>query len=228
MEPDAFLDRITRRLGGARGRTVAPRGIPPALREAVPIPRDPGVLASRFVVELERVGGRVIRAASGDAASAALRDLIVEVGATRLVSSDRPEFGRLPVAWLWDELGCATTAGVGPVAFRARCAAAQVGVTAVGAAIAATGTILLTAAPSRPREASLLPTVHVPIVFESQLVPHLGDAMKIALAGGTPPSQVLFVTGPSRTSDIENDLTIGVHGPAAVVVILVDDGARGA
>ena len=45
---------------------------------------------------------------------------------------------------------------------------------------------------------------------------------EIAARNGALPTATLFVTGPSRTSDIENDLTIGVHGPAAVIVVLLN------
>jgi L-lactate dehydrogenase complex protein LldG len=82
-----------------------------------------------------------------------------------------------------------------------------------------TGSLVLSASTTRPRQVSLLPTVHLALVREDQLVDRMGEALS-SYASGAMPSAVHFVTGPSRTSDIENDLSIGVHGPAAVSVIL--------
>jgi len=68
---------------------------------------------------------------------------------------------------------------------------------------------------------SLAPPTHLALARQGQLVPRLSDAL--SGLGKAPPSAVHFVTGPSRTSDIENDLSIGVHGPARVFVIVVPE-----
>src|SRR5439155_12443073 len=104
--------------------------------------------------------------------------------------------------------------------FRERALRADMGITTVDRAIVNTGTLALSASSARPRAVSLLPTVHLALVREDQLVDRLGTALDGYLAHEVMPSAVHFVTGPSRTSDIENDLSIGVHGPAAVSVIL--------
>jgi L-lactate dehydrogenase complex protein LldG len=108
--------------------------------------------------------------------------------------------------------------------FRARAFKAHVGITTVDHAVVNTGTLALSAGPGRPRSVSLLPSVHLALVRESQLVDRIGIAFESYRGSGRAPSSaVYFITGPSRTSDIENDLTIGVHGPAAVSVILWRD-----
>ena len=68
--------------------------------------------------------------------------------------------------------------------------------------------------------------MHVAIVPASRIVATTSDAFADLARRADMPSSVIFVTGPSRTSDIENDLTIGVHGPAAVAVFIVDDTDR--
>jgi L-lactate dehydrogenase complex protein LldG len=70
--------------------------------------------------------------------------------------------------------------------------------------------------------------LHLALVRETQLVDRLAQAF-IGYRRGTPAwaSATHFITGPSRTSDIENDLSIGVHGPAAVSVILWRDASPG-
>ncbi len=93
--------------------------------------------------------------------------------------------------------------------------------TTASAGIAASGTLLLQSAPDRPRCVSLLPRVHIALLREVDICTHLGEAM--AGVSADPASMTLFVTGPSRTSDIENDLSIGVHGPEAVIVLLLSE-----
>ena len=102
--------------------------------------------------------------------------------------------------------------------FRGRLADAVLGVTGCTAAIAATGTLLLTADPAHPRATSLLPRTHLAVVEPDRLVSSLDEAL-----GRIPtpaPSAVTLVTGPSRSADIEQILTLGVHGPARVHVVL--------
>ena len=101
------------------------------------------------------------------------------------------------------------------------------------AALAETGTLVLGASRGTPRCVSLLPRTHVALVRASQLVEQFWDVFDEFAGqvwgweGGYTdlalPSQTILITGPSRTSDIENDLTIGVHGPAAVVVLILED-----
>jgi len=135
-------------------------------------------------------------------------------------------FSRWGIDWVWEEAGCEVWSGGGEreaARFRAFAAEADVGVTTVDFAIAETGTLVLLAGPDRPRATSLLPRVHVALVRLDQVRRRMGETMEeILLRPGGPPSATLFVTGPSRTSDIENDLAIGVHGPAAVIVLLLD------
>jgi L-lactate dehydrogenase complex protein LldG len=103
----------------------------------------------------------------------------------------------------------------------ARLDAASVGVTGAIALLADTGSVLVASGPGRPRLASLLPPVHVALVTRSQLVPSLGAWA--ARNGGAPAAcaNLVVITGPSRTADIEMTLTRGVHGPRAVHVVFV-------
>ena len=133
------------------------------------------------------------------------------------------EFAGWELDALFRESGCAcyvpSTDPAAHARFREACLAAHVGITTVDHAVVNTGTLVLSASATRPRQVSLLPTVHLALVRENQLVDRMGEALT-SYAAGEMPSAVHFITGPSRTSDIENDLSIGVHGPAAVSVIL--------
>ncbi|HEY6319696.1 MAG TPA: lactate utilization protein [Acidimicrobiia bacterium] len=95
---------------------------------------------------------------------------------------------------------------------------AAVGVTRCRAAIADTGTLMLVFDAAHPRSTSLLPRTHLAVVEHDDLVDSLGDAL--ARVPSPAPSAVTFVTGPSRSADIEQILTLGVHGPAQVHVVL--------
>ncbi len=107
----------------------------------------------------------------------------------------------------------------------------DVGITGCDFAIADTGTVVLLAAVGQGRLVSLLPTVHIVVMKASQIRTRLGEVWHdIALRGLDPahlPSTMIFISGPSRSSDIENDLTIGVHGPAAVHALIWDDSTEG-
>jgi L-lactate utilization protein LutC len=85
-------------------------------------------------------------------------------------------------------------------------------------ALADTGSVVLAASPDEPRAASLLPDVHVTLVSEDVIVAGLDELF--AAVGNDLPSSLAIVTGPSRSADIEQKLTVGVHGPGEVHVVI--------
>lgn len=89
--------------------------------------------------------------------------------------------------------------------------------------LADTGSVVLAASPVEPRARSLLPAVHVSLLATDRILPGL-DELWQAL-GGELPSALAIVTGPSRSADIAQTLTVGVHGPGEVHVVLVPGGA---
>ena len=84
--------------------------------------------------------------------------------------------------------------------------------------LADTGSVVLAAAPEEPRTRSLLPAVHVSLLREDRILPGLAELF--AAVGDALPSALAIVTGPSRSADIEQMLTVGVHGPGEVHVVL--------
>jgi L-lactate dehydrogenase complex protein LldG len=98
----------------------------------------------------------------------------------------------------------------------------DVGISTVQAAIAETGTLVLDSSRERNRLVSLVPPVHIAIVDASTIFQTLGEALAFIHQDGTPSPVVTFITGPSRTADIELTLTIGVHGPQELYVIVND------
>ncbi len=230
MQRETFLNRIAARLGRPRVTATPTRGemgVPEGYRAApLGTAANASDLCEHFKRELENVGGRVAIANRRADVGPLVRSELAHWGATRLVSWDKSEFREWDVDWLWNEAQCTPWNGrsadlEAAARFRREALEADVGITTVDFAIANTGTMVLSAGLGRPRSVSLLPTVHLALVRASQLVQRMGStfAAYTGRAGG-PPSAVHFITGPSRTSDIENDLTIGVHGPAGVSAVI--------
>lgn len=219
MQREPFLADIAASLGRPRLRVAPVRS---QQGRAAPSGQAPTAeLALRFRQELEQVAGEVVLARSGQEACAVLAAELDR--AERIVSWARSELTRacgLDLAALWQELGQRCCEPIVPD-FRAAALRADVGVTGVDFAIAETGSLVLSAGVGRPRAVSLLPRLHVALVRERQLVARMGATLSRYLQGT--PSAVHYITGPSRTSDIENDLSIGVHGPARVLAIVVPE-----
>ena len=98
-------------------------------------------------------------------------------------------------------------------------AAADLGVTSCVAAVAATGSVVVDSDVAGGRGASLLPSVHLCIVPRHLVVATPSDVFR---RGRRPlPSNRVLITGPSRTGDIEQIITLGAHGPTAVHLLVV-------
>ena len=95
------------------------------------------------------------------------------------------------------------------------------GATEADFGIAETGTVVEVSGPGRSRLASLLPEFHLVVLPVSRLRSGLGEVLSEIESRGIPGAAVTLITGPSRTADIEQVLTIGVHGPARLHVVLL-------
>jgi L-lactate dehydrogenase complex protein LldG len=222
---DQILARVARntRRGWGAGGGHAHRTPPRATPEA-PVPLS---LRERFSTEIEALGGRVHAAGS----EAEAIDAVVAICAARQAPC--------VLAWYEEHIGLpglrATLSGhrIGydtgwlPDGEPARTERLRglsriaVGLTGAVAGIAESGTIAIVSGPGRPRLASLLPPVHVAVLRADRLCPSLPDLLaahpNLVDAG----SNLVLVTGPSRTADIEMTLTRGVHGPGEVHVVLI-------
>jgi L-lactate dehydrogenase complex protein LldG len=97
------------------------------------------------------------------------------------------------------------------------------------AGIAETGTLMLPSAPERPTTLNLLADTAVVVLRASRVVGAYEDAWDLLRAAGAMPRNVMLVTGPSRSADIEQTLELGAHGPRRLHVLLIEDdpAARG-
>ena len=101
------------------------------------------------------------------------------------------------------------------------------GLTAADLAVAETGSLVLASGAGKGRAVSLLPACHVALFGPGQLVGTLEEAGVVleawhATDEGEAGANIVFVTGPSRTADIELTLTRGVHGPKEVHAVFID------
>lgn len=103
----------------------------------------------------------------------------------------------------------------------------QAAITTCEALIARTGTILVSSA-ANSRTLTIWPPVHIVVAKRSQLVMETKDGMQLVRNryGKNLPSLLSYITGPSRSNNIENTLVVGAHGPMEVFVFIVDDISR--
>ena len=99
----------------------------------------------------------------------------------------------------------------------------EIGITLAQAGIAETGTLVLDSQVERNRLVSLVPPVHIAVLDAARIYRTLGETLRVLQSGAELSPAVTFITGPSRTGDIELTLTVGVHGPRELHVIIVQN-----
>ena len=167
----------------------------------------------RFKRALEAVGGHWIIVKDEADAAVELQVILKLQGAQHIAVTDAPLVGRvrenveMDVVWLEN-------------ADKAALFACDAGLTGVQYGIAETGTLVLESHRERHRLASLVPPVHIALLEAANIRQTLGEVL--ALLEKDLSRTVTFITGPSRTSDIELTLAIGVHGPAELYVIVIE------
>lgn len=235
-----FLERIRRevdRTAGLFAATPAARPADPAeaaeaLRRQM-AERWPDALR-RFRQEFEGVGGVFHRVASLDEVPGLVRDLARQKGVGTLAAWETAVLGVDLRARLEPEGLRVTPAPPNGApdasarhAHREAAARAGIGVTTADFALAETGTLILISGGGRPRATSLLPETHVAVFGRAALLETLeqvGIVLEALHAAAAMPEGgiINFITGPSRTADIELTLTRGVHGPKDVHAVFVE------
>lgn len=215
----AFLARL-------RGRLA--NGNPPnPIRPIVPLAGDPPEVAySRRPDDLAAAFTKAATAATATVRTvtrAGVADLVAEMcgelNAQRVALSADPECDGLA------ELVAGAGLAVVPRDDRSAMATVDLGITGAAYGIALTGTLVVDSGRAGSRTVSLLPPAHLALLSVNRLVPtagdllrHLGERMPDGL-----PSNMVFITGPSRSGDIELYMALGVHGPRTVWIGLIDD-----
>ena len=203
----------------------APHDPPPFVHDAQPD------LVGQFASEVERLHARAHRCAADAAAYDVIGRLIDKHAARTVLAWDEPFIGLEGFdTWLKVRGVARGPAAQGdPAERKAHVQALEpiaLGITGADVAIAESGTVILLGGAGRPRLASLLPPAHIAVVRSHQLVRGLGEALarlkeRCGAAMFDDASNLTFITGPSRTADIELTLTLGVHGPREVHVVII-------
>ncbi|WP_152391831.1 LutC/YkgG family protein [Paenibacillus guangzhouensis] len=177
----------------------------------------------RFMDNWQSVGGHTARFQTMEEAKQFIVERATELGARHVIRQNQPTLNELgleealPTAEVrvWNSEPAAN--------WRAHAAGADIGIAVVDHAIAYTGTITVLSSPEQGRSVTLLPTVMMAIIPVERLKTRMGEVMERidGMRREDLPAGIHFITGPSRSSDIENDLTIGVHGPGIVYALIV-------
>jgi L-lactate dehydrogenase complex protein LldG len=214
----------------ALGRSESSR--PPALEPFI----QPGAegnhqdIVAQFIAEVTAVRGEVHCAQSDEEVAPLIIDICRSTGARKVALSGSPLLAERNLSARFAEHGLEVmiAAQFGPgrrVELLSELAGCGAGVTAVDYAIAETGTIVLSSDEEHALVVSLLPPVHIAVVGERQVKATMAEAvswLKVERMGRSQSCRSAnFITGPSRTSDVELTLSIGVHGPKELHLIVL-------
>ena len=189
-------------------------------------------ILDRFTDMAGKGGWNVHRVSGAEAAIGQVDSIIGELDATRIVRSGQPVFDAVPVDTALEWRGIEVLPIVrGDFAsreqLREEMRRADVGLTGTDYALAETGSLVILPRQGLSRLVSLVPPVHVALVRPEEVLESLHDLfllrrLEYKQRGGEMGSYLNFITGPSRTADIEMTIVQGVHGPRAVHMILVE------
>ena len=210
MSRENILYRVRTALGRSEG---APPPPPPTVRLRIPEVSLEVRIAS-MTARLEALAGRVLQAENPREAG----ELVAHAIAGQTAVASNAPFLR--------ECGITSVAGVRSgitdrEELQELCAAADIGITSADYALADTGTLVMLSTPFEARMISLLPPAHIAVVSCSRLLSGPDELFSILPDPGAASSSMVWITGPSRTADIEQILVRGVHGPGQITVVLV-------
>jgi L-lactate dehydrogenase complex protein LldG len=183
-----------------------------------PRPAMPEDLVARFAHRVHDMSSTLERIASRDEIPHAVARYIDGLDLPDALAEQR---SRLGVCWPdfadldWDVAGLA-------IETRPTQGHDRLGITGVFCAIAETGTLVFTSGAATPTASAILPDTHVAVVRESQVVSGMEEAFaRVRARHATWPRAINFMSGPSRTGDIEQTIVLGAHGPFRVHVLLL-------
>ena len=212
-----IIDNIRKSLGRT-AQISSTQGAPLSLRPAIYESRHPESLDSeieRFLVEIKKLSGVGERLTPADIDSS-LKTLVTEQNIRTATVWNTPHLQELQIA---NNLLSLDVELVSPTADKHEMAQCDLGITEADFLLPETGTIVLTSSAEKPRGVSLLPRVHLAIVSPEML----RADMHQVFAKAKDENYLLFITGASRTADIELTTTLGVHGPKSLYVWMVSE-----
>ena len=216
MTANTAREEMLGKVRAALKRTAdsAVAAIPAAARIAPRVAGDAAAELAVLFAEVEKLGGQTKRLENKADLDAALRELVAAESIKKATAWQTTELRD------WGVEDTLRTIGVGivsPYASNREVAECDLGVTGADFALPETGTLGLRSSIEQPRTVSLLPRVHLALIRPTCLRADLHQVFEEAKSDG----YLVFVTGPSRTADIELTVTVGVHGPKTLYVFLL-------
>jgi L-lactate dehydrogenase complex protein LldG len=204
------IDNIRRSLGRTAQTPLTPR---PAIYPARQ-PETTEAETERFLDEVRKLSG-VAQKLSPDSISDALKAIVAEQIIRKATVWSTPYIQQLQITNYLSLLGVEL---VSPNADKHEMALCDLGITAADYLLPETGTLVLKSSPEKNRAVSLLPRIHLAIVRPEMLRPDMHQIF----AEAQDSNYLVFITGPSRTADIELTVTLGVHGPKNLFVWMLE------
>jgi L-lactate dehydrogenase complex protein LldG len=206
---------------------AASRSSVTAVAGPAPAATDVEAMATRFCTEIEALAGMTHRADNAEGCADYIATVLARTASTSIVGWSMEEIGVPGLGEALAARGIQVVPQELPFAEPDRAprianlAEQRVGLTGADAGLAITGSMVMLSGPGRGRLSSLLTPVHIAILRKKTLVPSLRDLFAADPTLARRGSNLVIITGPSRTADIEQTLTRGVHGPGDVHVILI-------
>src|SRR6266540_5144120 len=204
------IENIRNSLGRTAQTPLSPRPAiyPPRLSEA----SDSEIEC--FLDEIKKLSGVGQKLSSADI-SPALKKLVTEQNVHKATVWGTPNLKQLGITEILSSLGVELVASIASKHEMALC---DVGITEADFILPETGTLILRSSVEKPRAVSLLPRIHLAIVRPEMLRADLHQVF----AEAKDSNYLVFITGPSRTADIELTVTLGVHGPKNLFVWMLE------
>lgn len=187
-------------------------------RPAIYPSRQPGTKSEeidRFLDEINKISG-VAQKLERENILCALESLVSANGVRKATVWQTARFEQLGIENILNHLGVDV---IPSTAEKHQIALCDLGITEADFLLPETGTLVLNSSAEKPRVTSLLPKIHLAIVHSGML---RTDLHQIFGEISVPPNYLVFITGPSRTADIELTVTLGVHGPKVLYVWMID------
>jgi len=237
---DVFLASVRRSLGRSAGTPSSP--YPALLQDLSQLHAQETETRTRNKANLPQLlyqlaeaaglsGWNVHRAVNPENAISYITELATERGVEQIVRSEQPVFTQIPLDAALKDAGIvsvtvATDDSNSREALRTAIIGSGMGITGADYAVAETGSVVILPRQGLSRLVSVVPPIHVAIVTAQDLVATLDDVFLLRRLdyhrnGGEMGSYLNFITGPSRTADIEQTLVVGVHGPKEVHMVLL-------
>ena len=200
-----------------------PKPFPNVVAPTVYLPMSPlagterAALKARFIREAELLSCRVYEPQSDDEAAQIVLDILSDD--EQVVAWDMEQIPFRPLAATLYDRGITAVVPGDP--------SVRVGITGADAALAATGSVVLSSGFGQYRGPSLLSAVHVVFITQDLILPHMESWLSLQrqdnLESFRESSNIVVISGPSRTADIAMELILGMHGPRAVHIIILSE-----